>query len=310
MELQVITPLTHSAAGEPVYPLGAYSTIDLNSGLISVPSQARTSLYLDDISGKWLRSQFGDGVFRLMVCDPPKATLEEILSEKVEGKVLEGVFEDRWLGAADGNTEIFWLGRTPEQAESDDEPLYYAAVNRVTDTVELFRTSRHMLQTGDKAIPQSAVLFRDAGYDRRGEVRYDLMCYDMGEDDVIATLTVYTNLPGGDKLEMPASMKVQLREIAVDFSDGPVYSAAGCLYMLNKLENGKASLFDGYYNVTFDGNTFDSGFTRIEGVNTGNPVVTLTHDQPIWIEKDGVNHATDLANNAYILTEGEWRIEG
>ena len=309
MEIQVVNPLTRRAAEEPVFPLSEHSTIDLNNGILSVPSQAQTYLYLDDISAEWFKSQFDDGVFRLMVCDPPKATLEEILSEKVEGKVLEGVFEDQWLGLDDEGYKVLWLGRTPEQAESDDEPLYYALVNLLADAVDIYRTSRHLVETGADAILQSVVLYRDAEYDRRGEVCYNLMCYDLDEDDDYANLTVSTDLPGNDNLEMPASMKLRLRKISVDFTDEPVYSAAGCLYMLNRLVDGKASLFDGYYNVTFDGNTFDSGFTRIEGVNTGNPVVTLTHDQPIWIEKNGEDRATDIANNAYILTEGEWRLE-
>ena len=61
--------------------------------------------------------------------------------------------------------------------------------------------------------------------------------------------------------------------------------------------NGRVSMLGGFYNNTFDGDTFDSGYIRIEGIEDGNLNVTVRKGQPIWAEQTGENEAEDIAGS-------------
>ena len=65
-------------------------------------------------------------------------------------------------------------------------------------------------------------------------------------------------------------------------------------------------MFDGFYTNTFDGDTFDSDYIRIEGIVDGDLNVTIKEGQPIWPEWTGEDTATDIAGNEYVRVDGEW----
>ena len=69
---------------------------------------------------------------------------------------------------------------------------------------------------------------------------------------------------------------------------------------------GTVSLFDGAYNATFDGDVFDSDYTRVEGISTGDFVVTVKQGQPIWPEWISENEAQDIDGKRYQLVDGQW----
>ena len=70
--------------------------------------------------------------------------------------------------------------------------------------------------------------------------------------------------------------------------------------------DGEVSMFDGFYTNTFDGDTFDSDYIRIEGILDGDLNITVKEGQSIWPEWTGENTAEDIAGNRYGQVGGEW----
>ena len=91
--------------------------------------------------------------------------------------------------------------------------------------------------------------------------------------------------------------------------DLPVYSLTDHLFVLCDGTKGTISLFDDAYHATFDGDVFDSDYTRVEGISTGDIVVTIKKDQPVWPEWTDENEAQDIGGKKYHLTEDQWSEE-
>ena len=65
-------------------------------------------------------------------------------------------------------------------------------------------------------------------------------------------------------------------------------------------------MFGDFYASTFNGDVFESAYTRVEGIRDGDLKVTLKKDQPIWPEWTGENTAEDIQDNQYERIDGIW----
>ena len=101
------------------------------------------------------------------------------------------------------------------------------------------------------------------------------------------------------ELEMPKSMNIVLRAYDIEGSDFPVYSLTDHFFALCDGTDGGVSMFDGFYTNTFDGDTFDSDYIRIEGIVDGDLNVTVKQGQNIWPEWIDKDAASDIAGNDY-----------
>ena len=110
------------------------------------------------------------------------------------------------------------------------------------------------------------------------------------------------------ELEMPKTLKVILRAFKIDGADMPAYSLTDHFFILCDGTDGEVSLFDGFYNNTFDGDTFDIDYLRIEGIMDNRLNVTIKKDQIIWPEKNDETHATDMNGTDYEQMDGEWQM--
>ena len=55
-----------------------------------------------------------------------------------------------------------------------------------------------------------------------------------------------------------------------------------------------------------DGDTFESDYTRIEGIREGKPEVTIKAGQAIWPEWTGEDTAENIAGNRFVAVDGVW----
>ena len=141
--VDVFTALTGYAYQNPVIPVGASASLNFATGQLSLPVLADFELYLHEVSGAWLLEQLNAGIFRRLGANQAnintyvlenESTLEQTLPT---GPIVEGLTED---GETDGWRK-FWLGDTPETAESDSQVLVYLLWNETTDEVDAFRTT-------------------------------------------------------------------------------------------------------------------------------------------------------------------------
>ena len=70
--------------------------------------------------------------------------------------------------------------------------------------------------------------------------------------------------------------------------------------------DGTISVMGGAYTATFDGSVFESDYTRVEGCDTGDLVVTIKANQPIWPEWDTDQTAHDIEGGKFRLTNDGW----
>ena len=119
-------------------------------------------------------------------------------------------------------------------------------------------------------------------------------------------MKVITNVVGSGSLEVPRPIRIKLRGYALEGIDLPVYSLTDYLFLMCDGTKGTVSLFDDAYHATFDGDVFDSAYTRVEGISTGDIVTTIKKDQPIWLEWTDKDKAEDLGGNQYRLEDGQW----
>ncbi|MBQ8110403.1 MAG: hypothetical protein IJ124_09625 [Clostridia bacterium] len=116
----------------------------------------------------------------------------------------------------------------------------------------------------------------------------------------------YDNVLMGRELETPLPMRIVLRGHHIDGADLPVYSLTDRFFAMCDGTDGKVSLFDGFYTNTFDGDTFDSDYIRIEGGLDGDLNVIIKEDQPIWPEWIGDDEAEDIVGNHYTRQDNVW----
>ena len=121
-------------------------------------------------------------------------------------------------------------------------------------------------------------------------------------------------------------MRILLRGQDSWDADFPVYSLTDHFFAMNDGTDGKVSMFGGSYTAAVNGDTFESTYTRIEGVqkrelssNQGdesdnevkeNPdsalKITVKKDQPVWPEWTGEKTASDIEGREYFLKDGKW----
>ena len=304
--VEVYTALNDYAFQNPVVPIGSAASLNFATGALSLPTLSDYELYLHEVSGAWLLDQIDSGLFRWMDAPVDDAT-GYVLSGDPEtaptGEILEGFVKD----AEDmEDWTLYWLGRTPDEAE-DDETLIALLHNEQTDEVDALRTTKAMMAAGKEAIDVSLYIFRDNRADRMGEEKYDILVFDTpaGEKSLFK---VITDVLEDRELEMPKTLKVILRAFKIDGADMPAYSLTDHFFILCDGTDGEVSLFDGFYNNTFDGDTFDSDYLRIEGIMDNRLNVTIKKDQIIWPEKNDETHATDMNGTDYEQMDGEWQM--
>jgi hypothetical protein len=175
-----------------------------------------------------------------------------------------------------------------------------------TDKITAFRTSRAMIAAGMKDIEVSMYIFRDSRSDRMGEEKYLVMFYDTPEQEK-NLVVLFSDVLENRELDMPKTMRVTLRSFSVAGSDLPVYSLTDNFFIVCDGTVGQVSLFDEFYTNTFDGQTFESDYLRIDGIRDGNISVTIRKGQPIWPEKTDETNATDLNGTHYEYVDNVWQ---
>ena len=110
----------------------------------------------------------------------------------------------------------------------------------------------------------------------------------------------------GRDLETPLPLRIVLRGFELEGADLPVYSLTDHFFAMCDGTDGEVSMFDGFYTNTFDGDTFDSDYIRIEGIMDGDLNVTVKEGQGIWPEWTGENTAEDIAGNQYTRVDNVW----
>ena len=300
--IDIITALTAYAVNHPVIPIGSAGSLDFSTGTFTIPSEADFELYLHEVSGKWLLDKLGSGFIRMLAGDQDEINEAVLNGEELpEGVIVEGLTED---GERDG-WKLYWLGDTPATAADAEKTLIFLLVNEETDEVDAFRTSASMIEAGEDPVDVSLYLYRDSNSDRMEVEKYNCMFFDTPEGEK-SLVKVVTDVLMGRELEMPRSLKIVLRGFDIAGTDWPVYSLTDHFFALCDGTDGKVSMFDGFYTNSFDGDTFDSDYIRIEGIVDGDLNVTIKEGQPIWPEWTGENTATDIAGNEYVRVDGEW----
>ena len=139
-----------------------------------------------------------------------------------------------------------------------------------------------------------------------GEEKYNVMFFDTpaGEKSLVK---VITDVLEDRELDLPKTLRVVLRPIAIEGIELPAYSLTDHYFVMCDGTGGRVSLFDGFYTNTFDGQTFESDYLKIEGVMDGNLKVTVKQDQTVWPEKTNDTHAVDLNETHYELVNGVWQ---
>jgi len=295
----MISALNEAAVKDPTVEIGSNSSLNFDSSALRLGSNTNLVLYLEEVSGAWLKEQFENGSMIGL------AEQSEDIVSAGKGEKLEGLKEDT---DKDGQ-KIYWIGRTPEEAENAEDPLFFLTVDEDTDEVKAFRTSAEALENGEEATAVSLVVFRDEKADKMGEVQFDVMFQDLSEEEDRALFDAHTLVPGQDaELEIPAALEIVLRDFGPFFegADWPVYKVSDELFFMNDATDGSALLFAPDYTVAFDGSTFDSTLTKVEGIDTGDIAVTVKADQPIWAEWDTENTAHDIGGRAYALNDDVW----
>ncbi len=304
-DMEIIVALNRYALEHPELPIGGDGAMDFTSGVFTIPQQAEMELYLDEVSARWLVENMNDGTIRTLVAD--NGAIHSFIY--ADGDLPSGTIVDALTdGGAHDGLKLFWIGDTPETAASDDAALLLMAVDDTIDEVWAYRTTRAMIDNGADPVSVSLYLYRDSKSDRREEEKYNVLFFDTpaGGDSVVK---VVTDVLMGRTLEMPRPMRFTLRPRSVDGSPWPAYTVSHRLLVLADGTHGNISMFDGFYLATFDGDVFESDYTRIEGIASGNLSVILKKDQPVWPQWTGKDTAEDLDGERYILSDGQWARE-
>ena len=161
-----------------------------------------------------------------------------------------------------------------------------------------------MLENGEAPVDVSLFLYRDSKSDRMGEEKYNAMFFDTpGENDSL--VKAVTSVLLDRTLETPLSLRIVLRGYYLDGADAPVYVLANHAFILCDGTDGEVDVLGGYH-ATFDGDVFDSNYTRIEGISTGSLAVTIKEGQPVWPEWTGKDTAEDIGGKQFELVDEEW----
>ena len=301
LDIEIMTALTRNAFANPVIPIGSTGSLDLGTGMLTLPDKADYELYLHEISGSWLLSNMNDGFIRAMIADP-----EEINACALEGKQLpQGEIADFLIAdeGKDGN-QVYWFGKTPEEADDPDMVFICLLYNPETDEVDAFRTTPRMIGNGEDPIDVSLYLYRDSKSDRMGEEKYNAMFFDTPAEEK-SLVKVVTNTLSVRNLETPLPLRIVLRGQYLEGADKPVYCLTDHAFILCDGTDGIVDILGGY-QATFDGDTFDSNYTKIEGIRNNNLVVTIKEGQPVWPEWKSEDAAEDIGGTRFQKDGDEW----
>ena len=302
-KIDIITALNAEAFAEPVIPVGSAGSLDFSTGTLTIPELSDVELYLYEISGKWVIDSFSSGFFRFYQAD--QSAVDACVLDGSDlphgGNIVDSITED---GVVDG-WKRYWIGLTPANAESDDQMLYFLMVNEATDEVDAFSTSVSALARGEQPVHVSFYIFRDSSSDRRGEERYNVMFFNTpaGRLDLVKAVS---DVLENRTLEIPRSLKIVLRRFELQGADLPGYSISDHLFAMNDGTDGSVSMFDGFYQATLEGDTFDSAYTRIEGIHSDDPIITIKANQPIWPVRTGEKTGEDLEGRTYRQEDDGW----
>ena len=111
-------------------------------------------------------------------------------------------------------------------------------------------------------------------------------------------------------LRIPVELEIELRAYDLPGADMKAYCASGMFFALNDGTDGKVSMFDGAYEATCDGHTFESEFVRIEGIDGDKVLITIKEGQDVWAELTGEDTATDPDGNRFVRVNTKWYPEG
>jgi hypothetical protein len=308
--VDIFTALNAYAIENPVVPIGSNSSLDFATGTLTLPSLADYEIYLHEISGAWLLDNIRSGMIRRM--DAPVEDvnefvltgMEEGIRKAPDGEILEGLTSDGDMGG----WTFYWLGDSPETATDDNQTLICLMHNEETDEVTAFRVTKAMIAEGTGSVNVSLYIFRDNRSDRLGEEKYNVMFFDTpaGQKSLVK---VITNVLVDRDLEVPKALRIKLRGTVLEGADLPMFSLTDHYFVMCDGTDGKVSLFEDFYQNTFDGDTFESDYLKIEGIADGQLNITVKKDQPVWPEKVDETHAVDANGDAYELVEGTWQKE-
>ena len=300
-KIDVITALTGYAFSHPTVPIGSSGSLEMDTGILTVPAQADFELYLNEVSGAWLIEQINSGFIRRLDADQDAINrFARGAGELPEGELVEGLTPD----GERGGWYIYWLADTPETAASDDQVLIFLLYNEQTDEIDAYRTSLRMIANGEQPVDVSVYFYRDSRSDRMGIERYNVVFFDTAEGDESLVVLV-TDVPEEREMDMPMALEIVLRGFNLG-ADLPAYSLTGHFFVMLDGSDGFVSMFDGFYEATSDGDTFESDYTRIEGIREGKPEVTIKAGQAIWPEWTGEDTAEDIAGNRFVAVDGVW----
>ena len=301
--VDIITALTDYAVKNPVIPVGSTGSLDFASGELVLPSQADFELYLHEVSAGWLLGRLGERFIRRLDADQDAINAYALTedAELPEGRLIEGLTD----GGMEDGWRVYWWDDTPETAKDDEQTLIYLLVNEATDEVDAFRTSAAMIAAGEESVDVSALFYRDDRADRMGEEFYDVMFFDTPEGEK-SIVKIVTNVLADRTLELPRALRVGLRRFSLAGADWPVFSLSDHFFAMCDGTDGKVSMFDEFYNATFDGDTFDSDYMTIAGILDGDLRITLKPGQPIWPEWTDKNAAEDIQGERYIRIDDKW----
>ena len=302
-EVEVITALTANAVRNATLPIGSSGSLNFRTGELSLPARADFELYLNEISGTWMLEQLQSGFLQRVTAEQ-NAVNDSILNGNAlpNGTLTDGLTNGEPL---DGDWMIYWLGHTPETAETDDEVLAYLLVNTKTDEIDAYRTSVTRIETGEDPIDVSLYLFRDQSADRKGEEKYNVFFFDTPEGQK-SLVKIITSVPGTERLELPKRLDIILRGAQIEGADFPVYSLTDHFFALCDGTDGEVSIFDGFYEATLQNDTFESDYIRIENVSGTDPQVTVKKDQDVWPEWTSEETAEDIGGKKYQKLDSVW----
>ena len=101
-------------------------------------------------------------------------------------------------------------------------------------------------------------------------------------------------------------MQIVLRAFPIKGTDQPAYSMSDSALVLTDRGDGVIRALDGTYSAFYDENTFDSPYTKVEGVARGDLFVTIKAGQPVWPEWTSENTAETIDGTKFVLTDGVW----
>jgi len=305
--VEVITALNRNAFEEPVVSIGSAASLDFSTGTLKLPSKADLELYQHEVSGGWLMNNILSGRFRIM--DTPIGDVNAFVNGETEEVPTGDLLTDIAPSDEVNGWKLYWLGDNPETAQDEDQTLIGLAYNEEFDELLAFRTTRAAFEPDRLGALVSLYIFRDSKSDRMGEEKYNVLLYDVPAGEA-GEIRFITNVLGGRELELPKALNVTMRGMEIEGTSLPVFCMTNHFFIMCDGTAGGVNLYDGIYTNTFDGDTFDSDYLRIEGIRDNNLTVTIKQDQPVWPEKLDETHAVDGNGDRYTQNDsGEWEKE-